>query len=104
MGGTDGQGKLLAHGYVDPNFKDRYDKVSLGYDFSSRIWFREPMKKGALHVTDIYQSVFTDKLILTVSAPIIDDKDEITGVIGADVQLEELLRRSEILEETDNER
>ena len=80
-------------------YKPRYDSLPIGFDFSGREWFREPMKTGKLHVTDIYQSHFTDKLIITVSAPVTDDRDEITGVIGADIQLEELLRQAETLEE-----
>ncbi len=96
---TDTEGKLLAAGHTDPAYKERYDAVPLGYDYSNRGWFQKPMKDGRLHVTDIYQSLFTDKLILTVSAPVSNDKDEITGIIGADIQLEELLRRAETLEE-----
>ena len=95
--GTDG--KLLASGFIDPEYKERYEQVPMGYDYSGRGWFQSPMKDGKLHVTDIYQSSFTGKLILTVSAPVLNDKDEITGIIGADIQLEELLRRAEALEQ-----
>ena len=100
---TDTQGKMLANAIIDPVYKPRYDSLPIGFDFSAREWFREPMKTGKLHVTDIYQSHFTDKLILTVSAPVVDENDEITGVIGADIQLEELLRRAETLEENGEE-
>jgi len=51
-----------------------------------------------LHVTDIYQSLFTGKLVVSVSAPLIDKDDNITGIIGGDIQLEELLRHAEQLE------
>ena len=62
------------------------------------------MKSGSLHVTDIYQSMFTGKLVVSVSAPLIDAEDNITGVIGLDIQLEELLRRAELLEEEEAEK
>ncbi len=96
---TDIHGKMLGNAIIDPVYKPRYDSLPIGFDFSVREWFREPMKTGKLHVTDIYQSHFTDKLIITVSAPVTDENDEITGVIGADIQLEELLRQAETLEE-----
>lgn len=96
---TDPQGVLLASAIIDPKYKEQYDKLPLGVDLSTRGWFTEPMKTGTLHVTDIYQSLFTGKLIVSVSAPLVDNNDEITGVIGVDIQLEELLRRAEMLEE-----
>lgn len=94
---TDTQGRLMAAAISDPTYKERYDRLPLGYDFSQRQWFKEPMKTGALHVTDLYQSHFTEKLILTVSMPVTDDDDNICGVIGADIQLEELLQRGAAL-------
>lgn len=96
---TDTAGKLVAAAITDPAYKDRYDKLPVGYDFSERQWFIKPMQSGALHVTDLYQSHFTEKLILTVSAPVTDDADNITGIISADIQLEELLKRGDMLEE-----
>ncbi len=97
---TDTEGKLMAAAITDPAYKENYDKLPIGYDFSQRQWFVKPIHSGALHVTDLYQSHFTEKLILTVSAPVTDENDNITGIIGADIQLEELLKRGEdILDE-----
>ncbi len=95
---TDTAGKMLGNAIIDPAYKERYAQLPVGYDLSSREWYKAPMQTGKLHVTDIYQSHFTDKLILTVSAPVLNERDEITGVIGADIMLEELLRRAEALE------
>ncbi len=96
---TDTKGTLLSAAITDPAYKERYDRLPLGFDFSQREWFKNPMKTGKLHVTDVYQSHFTDKLILTVSTVVTDKNDEITGVIAADIQLEELLQRAEVLKE-----
>ena len=96
---TDASGALLQAVVGDPAYKHNYEKFPLGYDFSDREWFREPMKNGQLHVTDIYQSLFTGKLVITVSIPVTDEEDNITGVMGADIQWEALLKRSEELEE-----
>ena len=91
---TDAEGRLLAFAIIDPKYKAAYEQLPLGIDLSDREWFRAPMKTGAQHVTDIYQSNFTRLLIVTVSAPVLDVHDEIQGVIGIDIQLDELLRRA----------
>lgn len=97
---TDPEGRLLASAVLDPQREAQYaERLPLGTDMTSREWFIVPMKTGALHVTDIYQSLFTGKLVVSVSAPLIDPDDNITGVIGVDIQLEELLRCAEQLEE-----
>ena len=100
---TDNKGILRGFGLNDEQqFKAQYDRLPLGYDFSQRQWFTEPMKTGNLHVTDLYQSLFTNKLILTVSTVVTDDKDNITGVVAVDIRLEELLLLAETLDaETD---
>ncbi|MDR0827515.1 MAG: histone-lysine N-methyltransferase [Desulfovibrio sp.] len=99
---TDREGKLLASVVNDRQYQDEYDsRLPLGYDCSSREWFVEPMKKGRLHVTDIYQSLFTRRLVVSVSAPVVDADDNITGIIGLDIKLEELLRAAEALEENE---
>ncbi|MCG8531382.1 MAG: histone-lysine N-methyltransferase [Desulfovibrionales bacterium] len=90
---TDKDGGLVASKITDPRFIEKYEELAIGYDFSTREWFKEPMKSGKLHITDLYTSHFTGELILTVSAPVTDDYDDITGVIGADIMIEQLLKR-----------
>ena len=96
---TDDTGKLLNSAITDPAYTENYTKLPLGFDFSERSWFKLPMRDGGLHISDIYQSQFTGKLILTVSMAVTNEEDDITAVIGADIQLEQLLKRAEVLEE-----
>lgn len=96
---TDDKGKLLCSAVGNEEYKEKYESLPLGFDFSGREWFQKPMKSGKLHISDIYQSHFTGKLILTVSAPVVDDQDAITGIFGADIQLEELLARADEVQE-----
>ena len=56
-----------------------------------------PMKSGELHIMDVYQSHFTGKLIITVSCAVTDAKDNIVGVLGVDIQIEQLLKKSRAL-------
>lgn len=95
---TDVQGHSKAVAFSDPN-RGRYEAFPIGYDYSNREWFNEPMKTGKLHIMNVHQSQVTSQLIITVSTVITDARDEIIGVLGADIQLEEIIRRAEALEE-----
>ena len=96
---TDSEGKLRCSAITDPVYKDTYEALPIGYDFSQREWFKMPMKTGDLHIMDVYQSHFTSKLIITVSCAVTDEKDKILGVIGVDIQLELLLKRARALQQ-----
>ncbi len=95
---TDDQGKSLNAVITDPAYHENYQQP-VGYDFSDRSWFKLPMQDGKLHISDIYQSLFTRKLVLTVSMAVTNENDDITGVLGADIQIEQLMKRTEALEE-----
>lgn len=57
------------------------------------------MRTGKLHITDVHQSQFTGQLIITVSTVVTNAREDVSGVIGADIQLEQIMRRAEALEE-----
>ncbi|MBQ7608022.1 MAG: histone-lysine N-methyltransferase [Desulfovibrionaceae bacterium] len=98
---TDTQGSLKCAAITDPAYKKKYEALPIGYDFSQREWFTVPMETGDLHIMDVYQSLFTGKLIITVSCAVTDDKDSIVGVLGADIQIEQLLKRASALKQED---
>lgn len=100
---TDAEGKLKCSRITDPSYNEKYGQLPLGYDFSQREWFSEPMKTGDLHIMDIYQSKFTDKLVTTVSCAVTDEKDKIVGVLGCDIQLEQLLKHAQEIDTADDE-
>jgi hypothetical protein len=95
---TDTRARLLGMAISNEANRENYSRLPLGVDFSSREWFVNPMRDGGLHLSNIYQSQMTGKLVLTVSTAITDKNDEITGVLGADIELEELLRRADSLD------
>ena len=85
---------------TDPAYTEKYGNLPQpGYDYSGREWFKAPMSDGQLHITDVYQSQYTGKLILSVSMAVTDESDEIVGVLCGDIQLEEILQRAPALEE-----
>jgi isopropylmalate/homocitrate/citramalate synthase len=96
---TDDKGTLKCAAITDPNYKERYEALPVGYDFSRREWFTMPMQTGDLHIMDLYQSTITGKLVITVSCAVTDEQDRIVGVLGVDIQLEQLLKRAQSLKQ-----
>ena len=95
---TDVKGHSTAIAISDPGDQKGYKAFPIGFDYSNREWFQQPMRTGKLHITNVHQSQVTGQLIITVSTVITDANDEIIGVLGADIQLEEIIRRAESLE------
>ena len=95
---TDVKGHSTAIAISDPGDQKGYKAFPIGFDYSNREWFLQPMRTGKLHITNVHQSQVTGQLIITVSTVITDANDEIIGVLGADIQLEEIFRGAESLE------
>ena len=95
---TDVKGHSTAIAISDPGDQKGYKAFPIGFDYSNREWFLQPMRTGKLHITNVHQSQVTGQLIITVSTVITDANDEIIGVLGAEIQLEEIIRRAESLE------
>ena len=95
---TDTKGALVARKVANPADRAKFEPMTIGRDLSDREWFQRPMHNGKMHITDFYTSQFTGKLCLTVSVPVANERDEITGVLGADIRFEELLKRQGDLE------
>ena len=95
---TDVKGHSTAIAISDPGDQKGYKAFPIGFDYSNREWFLQPMRTGKLHITNVHQSQVTGQLIITVSTVITDANDELIGVLGADIQLEEIIRRAESLE------
>ena len=58
---------------------------------------------GVLVDMDIDQSKFTDKLVTTVSCAVTDEEDKIIGVLGCDIQLEQLLKHAQEIDTADDD-
>jgi len=77
----------------------KYENFGVGTDYSDREWYYGPMQSGKVHVSDFYISRMTGALCITVSAPIIDDNDDIVGIFGVDIKFEEWANRVEDIAE-----
>ncbi len=87
---VDTTGKKITRNVALPYEKAKYDRAfDRDFDFSDRSWFTRPMKDGQAHLTDFYISRIDGSLCITASAPIRSARDEIVGVLGADIRFED---------------
>jgi citrate (Re)-synthase len=87
---TDDKGKKVLEVY---KVQDTAKYKNLTKDnFSDTDWFSGPLNNGKSFITDFYKSKYTDELCITVSAPIVDNRDKIKGVLSFDVQFEEVAK------------
>ena len=93
---TNLDGKIITPYITQPTLKGRYKVAHIPDDFSDRSWFYKPIEDGKIHVSDFYISYVTKVLCLTVSAPIFNDEDKMVGVLGFDIQFEDLVRAEDL--------
>lgn len=86
------------------NIADRakYENYGVGTDQSDREWFIKPRQTGKVYVSDFFISKMTGVLCFTVSAPIVNDADEMIGIFGIDIQFEDWVKRGEDMEDMDH--
>jgi isopropylmalate/homocitrate/citramalate synthase len=96
---VDMNGKKMTKNITSIADRAKYENFGVGTDYSDRAWFLAPIKTGKINVTDFYISKMTGALCITVSAPIIDEKDEMAGVFGVDIKFEEFAKRVEDIAE-----
>ncbi|HED00812.1 MAG TPA: histone-lysine N-methyltransferase [Proteobacteria bacterium] len=89
---TNTEGRKITKNITHVKDRAKYETFKLDRDFSDRPWFINPLKDGKVHVTDFYTSKITGALCITVSAPIRSDKEEIAGILGADIRFEDLAK------------
>ncbi|MFH1414832.1 MAG: cache domain-containing protein, partial [Elusimicrobiota bacterium] len=89
---VDSKGVKVTKNIIDPKFKKDFETKDVGVVYSDRLWFKEPMGSGTPFVSNFYMSRITDRLCLTVSAPIRNAEDKIVGVVGIDISFEELAK------------
>ena len=64
----------------------------MGHSYSDRDWFKMAVSTKAISVSDFYISKIVNKLCITVSAPVLDDKGDILGVLGIDIDFDNLIK------------
>jgi len=86
--------------YIEDRAK--YENYGVGADQSDREWFIQPLRTGKVYVSDFFISKMTGILCFTVSAPIVNDQDEMIGIFGVDIQFEDWVKRAEDMDDMDH--
>ena len=93
---VDMTGKKITRNITPIADRSKYENFGVGTDYSDRDWFLKPLENGKTNVSEFYISKMTGALCITVSAPIMDAKDdEMVGIFGADIKFEEWAKRVE---------
>lgn len=96
---VDMNGKKTTKNITNIADRAKFENYGVGTDQSDREWFIKPLQTGKTHVTNFYISKMTGALCITVSAPIVDDNDEMMGIFGVDIKFEDWVKRVEDIAE-----
>jgi len=96
---VDLNGKKITKNITNIADRPKYENYGVGTDQSDREWFIKPLQSGKIHVTDFYISKMTGALCITVSAPIVNDSDDMVGIFGVDIKFEDWVKRAEDMAE-----
>ncbi|MGM0441662.1 MAG: triose-phosphate isomerase [Elusimicrobiota bacterium] len=86
------KGVKVTRNIIDPKYSKEFETEDVGVIYTDRSWFSHPIETGVAYVSDFYISRITDRLCITVSAPIRDQDDNIVGVVGIDISYEDLAK------------
>jgi isopropylmalate/homocitrate/citramalate synthase len=93
---TNLEAKVITPFITQQTLKAKYKIAKMPEEFSDRSWFIAPLEDGKIHVSEFYISYVTGVLCLTVSAPIFGKGEKIVGVVGVDIQFEDLVRAEDM--------
>jgi len=96
---VDMSGRKITRNITNIADRAKYENYGVGTDQSDREWFIKPLQTGKTYVTNFYISKMTGALCITASAPIVDEKDEMVGIFGADIKFEDWVKRVEDIAE-----
>ena len=96
---VDLDGKKITRNITQVVDRGRYKKEETDIDYSTRDWFVESIKTGKIYVSEPYTSRITGNLIITVSGPIKNNSGEIVGVLGLDMNFDDLVKLEDEEEE-----
>ena len=87
---VDQNGHKITRNITQPEDQKKYS--SLGDEFADRAWFKDAIAAKKVLVSDFYMSKYTNELCITVSEPLIDKAGKIIGVLGIDIDFNNLIK------------
>lgn len=61
-----------------------------GFDLRTRVWYLMAIEKGSVIVTPAFLNATQDYMITTMAAPVYDEHDQLLGVIGIDIRINDI--------------
>jgi hypothetical protein len=90
---TEMLGIKITKNITQPEYRGQFmHKMKENEDCSDREWFIKTVETGRLHVSSVSTSRITGALIITVSAPVLNDKEDMVGVLGLDIRFEDMVK------------
>ncbi len=90
---TDMNGVKITQNITQPEYRGQFRHMMREHeDCSDREWFVKTIEGGKLYVSGVCTSRITRALIVTVSAPITDESDQMVGVLGLDIRFEDVVK------------
>lgn len=89
---TNPRGKRISQVHTQKGEKGRFRNL-LNKDFAEKEWFQAVVEKQEPYYSDLYFSKYTNELILTMALPVIDNKNELFGVVDVDFKFRELTKQ-----------
>jgi hypothetical protein len=97
---VDLNGKKITRNITNIVDRAKYENYGVGTDsYLDREWFIKPLQSGKVHVTEFYISKMTGALCITVSAPIVNESDDMVSIFGVDIKFEDWVKRAEDMAE-----
>lgn len=87
---VDKNGYKITRNITQAQDADKYQK--LGISFADRDWFKNAVEKKKAVVSNFYISKIVGELCITVSKPIQNKSGEILGVLGIDINFDNLIK------------
>lgn len=90
---TDMAGIKITKNITQSEFKGQFlHKMRQNEDCSDREWFVKAVETGRIYVSGVATSRITGALIITVSAPVFNEKEDMAGVLGLDIRFEDVVK------------
>ncbi|MFP4017548.1 MAG: histone-lysine N-methyltransferase, partial [Halanaerobiales bacterium] len=92
---VDKEGNLAFEYVCQPEDLEEYRSKFQADNFSNRTWFINAITTGRTTVSDFFISRIIDELCITVSKPILDNEGNMEGVLGIDINFDNLINLSD---------
>lgn len=88
---TDPNGRQTIRNIGQSGFNASYESDGVGSNWADRQWFKAVVQTRRPYTTRIYRSKATDSFCFTIAMPIFQAPDRMVGVLGVDINFEDLM-------------